>query len=137
MMGPVVLDASAAVRAVLDPAAQAPLLERIRNASVVIAPALLHAEVGNALWKCARAGFIEASELPQRYIEAMSLVQLFIDDASLFPEVLAVAAATDHPIYDTLYVLCARRHAAELLTFDRRLHALCERERVACAFFKA
>lgn len=67
----------------------------------------------------------------------MSLVQLFIDDASLFPEVLAVAAATDHAIYDTHYVLTARRHAAELLTFDRRLHALWERERVACAYFKA
>lgn len=135
MTGAVVLDASAAVRAVLDPAGQPGLLDRIGDAALVLAPGLLRAEVGNALWKYARAGVLEAPELPERHGEAMALVHRFVEEGALFPEALTVAAQSDHPVYDVLYALTARRHAAVLLTFDRPLHRLCGREQIACELF--
>ena len=130
MSATLVLDASASVRAVLDAAAQPILLERIGSAAVVLAPTLLCAEVGNAFWKYCRAGVINAADLPDRHEEAMSLVHRFIADDSLFPEALVLAAESDHPVYDALYAITARRHAAVLLTFDRRLHALCAQARI-------
>lgn len=131
----IVLDASAAVRAVMDAAKQSVLLTRIGEAATTIAPTMLRAEVGNALWKYARAGVIPAADLPDRHREAMALIDLFIDDAALFPEVLTLAAILDHPVYDVLYALTARRHAAVLLTFDRRLHDLCGKEHIESELF--
>ena len=133
----VILDASAAVRAVLDAAGQPALIERIGDAASILAPTLLRAEVGNALWKYARSGLLEADELVERHREAMSLVHRFIDEDTLFPEALTVSAATGHPVYDVLYALTARRHAAVVLTFDRRLHKLCESEDIASQLFVA
>ena len=135
MTSPVVLDASAAVRAVMDSSAQPALLSRIADATTVIAPTLLRAEVGNALWKYARAGVVSASDLADRHREAMALIDLCVDDAALFPEVLTLAAALDHPVYDALYALTAKRHAAALLTFDRRLHGLCANERIEAELY--
>lgn len=132
-----VLDGSAAVRAVMDPAAQPALLERIESAATVLAPALLRAEVGNALWKYVRVGVLVAADLPERHREAMALVHRFVDEAGLFPEALTVAVATDHPVYDILYALTARRHAGVLLTFDMRLHDLCRREHIDSELFAA
>ncbi|MEZ5658455.1 MAG: type II toxin-antitoxin system VapC family toxin [Burkholderiaceae bacterium] len=127
MSGSVVLDASAAVRAVLDPAGQPVLLDRIGDAALVLAPTLLVAEVGNALWKYQRARQIGADELVARHREAMALVHRIVNDAELFPEVLMLAADAGHPVYDAIYAVTARRHAAVLVTFDRRLHEFCGR----------
>lgn len=135
MTSPVILDASAAVRAVMDSNAQPALLSRIADATTVMAPTLLRAEVGNALWKYARAGMLPARDLVDRHREAMALIDVFVDDATLFPEALTLATALDHPVYDVLYALTAQRHAAVLLTFDRRLHGLCANERLEAELF--
>jgi len=135
--GAVVLDASAAVRAVMDSAAQQALLTRLSEATTVIAPTLLRIEVGNALWKYTRVGVIAPADLPERHGEAMMLIQVFVDDIDLFPEVLTLAARLNHPVYDALYALTAKRHAAVLLSFDRRLHTLCGAERIESELFDA
>jgi predicted nucleic acid-binding protein len=43
--------------------------------------------------------------------------------------------ASDHPVYDALRALTAKRHAAVLLTFDRRLHGLWGSERIESTLF--
>jgi predicted nucleic acid-binding protein len=128
----IVLDASAAVRAVMDAAAQPVLLDRLAAAPVVLAPALMRVEAANALWKYWRAGVVDTAEAMVRHAEASSLVHRFIDEQALFPEALQLAADLDHPVYDAMYAVTARRHAATLLTFDRRLHALCARAQIGC-----
>lgn len=131
----VVLDASAALRAVLDSAAQTALIDRIAAADLVLAPTLLRAEVGNALWKYRRSGLLDLAQAVERHAEAMTLVHRLVDDADLFPEALALAVDFDHPAYDTLYLVTARRHAAAILSFDHRLHAAAERARIAAERF--
>jgi predicted nucleic acid-binding protein len=128
----VVLDASAAVRAVMDAAAQPALLDRLAAAPIVLAPTLMRVEAANALWKYRRAGVVDAAEVLVRHAEATALVHRFIDEQTLFPEALQLAADLDHPVYDALYAVSARRHAATLLTFDRRLHALCAQAGIVC-----
>jgi predicted nucleic acid-binding protein len=131
---PSVLDASAAMRAVMDPAAQPALLQHLADAPLIFAPALLRVECANALWKYKRSGAIDESGAFVRHIEAMSLVHRFVDDGTLFPEALQLAFDFEHPVYDAVYAVTARRHAATLLTFDRRLRDLCERARIDCTF---
>jgi predicted nucleic acid-binding protein len=128
----VVLDASAAVRAVMDAAAQPALLDRLAAAALVLAPTLMRVEAANALWKYQRAGAIDASDARDRHAEACLLVHRFVDEQALFPEALQLASDLDHPVYDAIYAVTARRHAATLLSFDRRLHALCAGSRIDC-----
>jgi predicted nucleic acid-binding protein len=122
-----VLDASAAVRAVMDAAAQPALMDELANAAVILAPALLRIEAANALWKYQRAGVIDAPTAHERHAEICALVHRFVDEQPLFPEALQLAADLDHPVYDAVYVVVARRHAGTVVTFDKRLQTLCDR----------
>ena len=80
MSAVIVLDASAAVRAVMDAAAQPALLDRLADAAAVLAPTLMRVEAANALWKYQRAGVIDASEARDRHTEVCLLVHRFIDE---------------------------------------------------------
>jgi len=137
MSDAVVLDASAAMRAVMDGAAQPALLDCLCAATTILAPTLLRAEVGNALLKYQRSGVISLAEALRRHEEAVGIVHLLIDDSSLFPETLSLAAEMNHPVYDALYAVTARRHAAMLLSFDQRLHALCQRAGIPSTLLSA
>lgn len=137
MSAVVVLDASAALRAVLDASRQPALIDLIAAAPFVVAPGLLRTEVANALWKYQRAGVVDVAQALERHLEACALVHRFEDDAALFPEALRLAMSIDHPVYDASYLVTARRHAACLVTFDRKLHAQCKRAQVDARLFSA
>jgi predicted nucleic acid-binding protein len=137
MSGVVVLDASAAIRLVMDTKAQSDLLERIATADEVLAPMLLCAESANVLWKYQRAGVLSDRQALERHTEISILVHRFVDDCSLFPEALQLAGRLNHPVYDVLYLVTARRHAAQLVTFDSRLHSLCKQAQTDSQLFKA
>jgi predicted nucleic acid-binding protein len=134
-MTTVVLDASAAVRAVMDPARQPALLDRLVQAEDVVAPTLLRVETANALWKYQRDGRLSTSEALERHAEALALVQRFVEEDILFPEALRLAVDADHPVYDAVYAVTARRQAATLVTFDRHLSELCKHANIACEHF--
>ena len=120
----VVLDASAALRLVNRSADAAPLVEALSDAALVLAPQLYATEAANALWKYVRAGEIDAATGGERLREALSLVDSFEPDIGLVDEALQEAVARQHPVYDLTYLVLARRHAATLLTCDRKLAAL-------------
>lgn len=132
-----VLDASAAVRAVMDAAAQPALLRQLASAALVLAPVLMRVEAANALWKYQRAGLISIAQAQDRHAEISLLVHRFVEEQTFFPEALQLAADFDHPVYDAVYAVTTRRHAATLLSFDRRLHALCQRAGIACDLIDA
>jgi predicted nucleic acid-binding protein len=46
---------------------------------------------------------------------------------------LIAAVRFDHPVYDALYAVLARRRGAAVLTLDRRLRSLLEKMRVDAA----
>lgn len=119
------LDASAAVRVVMDAARQPAAIARLRDADVVYAPSLLRIETANALWKYLRAGHLDVAQARERHWETLDLVDIFVDEAELFPEALDLALRRGHPVYDCVYALVARRNAAAMLSFDARLKTLC------------
>lgn len=120
----VVLDASAAVNLVMRTERASAIIEQLERSSLVLAPTLFHSEVGNTLWKYARAGVLERHVATERYEEAVGLIDSFLPDAELVTEALSAAIRHGHPLYDLFYIILARRHDCKLITEDRKLAAL-------------
>jgi len=119
-----VLDASAAVRLVMRAEAVETLLEHVSDASVVVSPSLYASEVANALWKYVKSDNLTLELALERYAEAIDLIDDFTPDWELTTEALTEATRYQHPVYDMLYVILARRSGCAILTMDRRLSTL-------------
>lgn len=123
-MSRLVLDASAALRLVLGMPEANGLLDALSESAVVIVPDLFCAEVANGLWKYVNGKHLGLDEALERLDEALALADSFVPDRTLTVEALAEAAQRQHPVYDLLYVVAARRHGASVLTLDERLAKL-------------
>lgn len=119
-----VLDASAAANIVLRTDLAPALIEKLKQSPLVIAPTLFHSEIANTLWKYVRIGNLDKESALARYAEAIGLVDIFEADEQLVTEALSVATRYNHPVYDTLYAILARRHGCTVLTVDKKLIAL-------------
>ena len=125
-----VLDASAALEAVLGRVNAPEVLDLLRYATTVRAPDLFAAEVANALWKHVRAGDIDIENGQNCLRAALELVDSMSASNELVEEALATATAHAHPVYDALYLVTARRTGATICTRDRRLATLAKETRV-------
>lgn len=63
MSSRIVLDASAALEAVLSGPSAMRILDVLAEASIVLAPDLFSSEVANSLWKYVRRGDVKAEEV--------------------------------------------------------------------------
>jgi predicted nucleic acid-binding protein len=134
MSGDLVLDASAALEAVLGRNRAIDVLDLIAAATTVRAPDLYTAEIGNALWKHVKAGDLDIGRAQRCLRSALDLVDSIIPSRALVEEAMVTAAEYDHPVYDALYLVAARRTGAAVCTLDRRLAALLKEARVPVKF---
>ena len=58
--------------------------------------------------------------------DGINLVDQFVSVKDLWKESLREAINNDYPVYDCLYVVCARRNDGILLSRDKKLKRLCE-----------
>ncbi|MGD1070622.1 MAG: type II toxin-antitoxin system VapC family toxin [Bryobacteraceae bacterium] len=114
-----VLDASAAVRTVMDPGT--PFREALSIADLVIAPELIAAEVCSAFRKYVRAGALSRKTAERSIGQALALVDTMQPMRELVPEVLALSARTESSVYDLFYLALAQRTGATLFTADNAL----------------
>lgn len=126
----IVLDASAAVGISLNRSDAMPLLEHVEKAEWVIAPDLYISEVTNVIWK-----YHQFEDLPLDVCEsvlhtAISLTDEFISAEELYTEAFALACQAGHPVYDALYLVCARRYNAMLISSDQRLMKLAKKHAI-------
>ena len=68
---------------------------------------------------------------------AVVLVDEFVRGVELYREALSFAVQYDHPVYDAMYAILARRNAGELVTVDDRLKKLARRAKVGVVKLKA
>lgn len=122
-----VLDASAAIHILCGLHAAPKFVEELSNTSLVLAPDLYLAEVGNTLWKYVSSGDLERDEALRVFFESRTLIDVTVAHHELADEAFAAAIQHGHPVYDFLYAILARRNAAAVLTMDRRLAELLER----------
>jgi predicted nucleic acid-binding protein len=125
-----VLDASAAIEAVLGRSQALEIVEHLEHADRVAVPDLYFAEIANALWKYVRNGDLLLEDAQTMLSIATSLPDDVLPARELATEALATATAFDHPVYDALYAVTARREGAAVCTLDQRLARLLEAMRV-------
>lgn len=119
-----VLDASAAIAAVLLGSGGNETRDLLERAELVLAPDLLALEAANALWKYAKRGDIDADGAVTALERVLSLVDSFVPDGELAKEALVASVAAGHPIYDMTYAVLARREGATVVTADRRFASI-------------
>lgn len=116
-----ILDASAAVAIAMNLPESIKFLPNIDTSDVVIAPDLFVAEVSNALWKSVRAGMLDSEQGSIVLERSVMLVDTFEPGQMLYKEAFALSVDHQHPVYDALYLVLARRHNGVLATLDKRM----------------
>lgn len=123
----VVLDASAALEILLKKTESEKYSEVLMDANTVIAPELYLSEISNAAWKHHKLLHFTHAEAMSLAEDGIGLIDHFVPAKEVWKEALRESIAQDHPVYDALYVICARRNDGVLLTCDKRLKQLCKK----------
>ena len=85
------------------------------------APGLLPVECASAIWKKARRGEVRSAAPFLDEITRLSSVIRIQPGETLLREATETALRIGHPLYDCLYIACARRTGSVLVTADRKL----------------
>ena len=117
----VVLDTSAAVEVVLQQKSSEDFVQLLTKADLVLAPTLLITEVANAFWKYQKFADYPYDDCERAIDDSIALVDEYVNEAELYREAFNLGCMLDHPIYDMVYLVLARRNNAILLTMDKKL----------------
>jgi predicted nucleic acid-binding protein len=121
-----IVDANVAAKWVL-PESGSDRAAALRGASDrLIAPALAVAEIGNAIWKRARADEILLSDALDALATAVATYSELVPIEDLGQRAFTLSVELDHPIYDCFYLALAERERLPLVTADKRLLAAAE-----------
>jgi len=116
-----VVDASVAAKWVLpeDGADKAAILRH--EPDDFIAPSLIVAEIGNAVWKRVIGKELSTADALQAHEIAISLLGRLVPLEELGARATEIAIELRHPIYDCFYLALAERENTTLVTSDPRL----------------
>ena len=119
-MNLLVLDASVAVKLIVEEEGREVALARTRDETRLVAPDWLLIEVGNAVWRKCASGVFDR----QVAEDLLAMLPRFFDDlrpsAPLAPAALALSFELNHWVYDCIYLAAAIDLDAPLLTADRK-----------------
>jgi predicted nucleic acid-binding protein len=125
-----VLDASAAIKIIFQQTSIKSLSEYLKRADWVIAPDIFVSEVTNTFWK-----YHQFEDLPLDICETsmnktIALVDDFIQTEELYREAFSFSCQVNHPVYDSMYLICARRHNAIFISVDKKLTKLAQKHSI-------
>jgi|SRR6185369_2883033 len=115
-----VVDASVAVLWVLPQNGSERALA-LRSEQPLIAPSLIVAEVGNAIWKAVRRAEVSREHALTAIDAALAAVNQLAPMEDLRLSALEFSIELDHPIYDCFYLALAEREHAPLVCADKRI----------------
>jgi len=117
----IVADASVIVKYLFEETGSDAAIRLLEGSEDVIAPELVFAECGNAVWKRAHRGALTQDAA----LDALSLLDALpmqaLPLADLTADALGIALTFDHSIYDCYYVAAAIQTGHTLVTADRVL----------------
>ena len=115
-----VVDASVAVKLIVDEDGKEEALARTRNETRLVAPDWLLVEAGNALWRKCASGVFDREVAEDLHAMLPRFFDEFRPSAPLAPTALALSFDLKHWIYDCIYLATAIDLGAPLLTADRK-----------------
>lgn len=126
----VVVDASVAVKWLIPEEFSAHARMLLSTDYQLLAPDLLSAELGNALWKKHRRRELD-SRTATRLLRDFSRIPIELHPAGHWANAaLALALRYGVTVYDALYLALAAGNRSTLVTADRRLHDTCREGRL-------
>ena len=126
----IVLDSNAAIEIVLKRAKGKSLREIIETAEKIISSEFFRVEVANVIRKYYQGNYIKKTDCYKMLELAENLIDEFIPIKENHLEAMHEAIRLKHSAYDMLYLTLARRMGATLITLDRRLLAIADREEI-------
>ncbi|RMH32110.1 MAG: PIN domain-containing protein [Nitrospirae bacterium] len=126
----VVVDASVAVKWFVEEPRSRHAERLLQQATTLLAPDLLVAEVLNTAWKKYRSQDITADHAKTIVLALPAMIDLLIPSLELAESALKLALHHNHPVYDCLYVALAQRDDLPLVTDDAKLIALAKRAKL-------
>ena len=127
----VTVDASVAVKWILEEEEHFEALALLEDRVRLHAPTLLLAEVGNVIWRRVRLRRLDGSPGRKAFARVRSAIDRFHALEALSDAALDISLDLDHPIYDCFYLACAEREDTALVTADRKLHRVVAGTRLA------
>ncbi len=124
-----VVDASVAVLWSLDQRGS-DRAAALSGESGLIAPSLIVAEIGNAVWKAVRRGDLPSEQAMTAVEIALGPLQELKPAEELRGRALELAIDLNHPIYDCFYLALAEREGSELITADARMFTMARKAKV-------
>jgi predicted nucleic acid-binding protein len=122
-----VVDASVAAKWVL-PEPESDRAEQLwTSGEALIAPALVVAEIGNAVWKRAARGELGTADALRALEDAVLLFHEIAPMTPLAARATEMAIELRHPVYDCFYLALAERERATIVSADSRLLAAAKR----------
>jgi predicted nucleic acid-binding protein len=116
----IVVDSSVAVQWVV-PEDNSAISDTVLLHDELVAPELLLIEAANVFRKKLTDGSIELEQARRGLTFISRQVDILSSTPSLVAEALELAAEIQHPVYDCLYLVLARRKDAKLATHDDQL----------------
>ena len=118
-----VVDASVAVKWIVEEAFSDQAARLLDEESTLIAPELLFAEAANALWAMRRKGDFSSADLSEA-IDVLGSAPVAVPYSmrQLAPSASRLALDLDHPVYDCFYLALALLEQHPVVTADRRFH---------------
>ena len=115
----IVLDASAAIRAIID--ADSELLEILSHAETIMVPNLYLAEVGNVFLQYVKHKLISYDTALEYIQDAYDLITLKIDESTIVTSAFKISLEYQLSYYDSLYLAIAIESDSKFLTRDKKL----------------
>jgi predicted nucleic acid-binding protein len=124
-----VIDASVAAKWLLkeERSAEANVL---RAEEGLIAPSLIAAELGSALWKDFRRGTLSRADALTALQLALGAFAELVPAENLHVQALTLAIDLNHPVSDCFYLALAERERAPLVTADEALFAAARKAKI-------
>ena len=118
-----VVDASVAVKWLVEEALSDEAAGLLGSDETLVAPPLLFAEAANALWAMRRRGDIAAVDLAEA-VETLRAapVSTPASMSDLISAATRLASDLDHPVYDCFYLALAVHTQYPVVTADTRFH---------------
>ena len=123
MSGSLVIDSCVALKWFVDEHDSTSAHRLLTSDLDLVAPDLILVELANAFRKNARLQRMPVEQLERAMETAHRIFTTQIASSALIDEALLLARDIDHPVYDCIYVVAARRAGAPLVTSDSRLVA--------------
>lgn len=118
-----VIDASVAVKWYLDEPLSSEARRILAGDELLVAPEIILAEVGNAVWLRANKADIPVAQATEIVRELSGAFVALVPTERLIVRAVEIAAELRHPVYDALYLAVAERWDAILISDDGRLIA--------------